>query len=167
MFAEVGEHHFGDFFGERFRDNVTRRPQADNYFLHQVVFGRYLLDRRRGTPQYLAVDGYAEAQRNAHKLSVHVAPIDAFLSSQRDVDAVLLSNVFDWAPPDARDRIAERAVQSLSRGATLLYRHMLASPTLPEPIRLGTRIDEEWGNALCAVERSLLYRRVVVATRSA
>jgi S-adenosylmethionine-diacylglycerol 3-amino-3-carboxypropyl transferase len=162
----VGEHHFGDFFWERFRDALSRRSQHDNYFLHQAVFGRYLLDRPRGTPHYLSIEGYAEAKRNAHKLTVHVASLDAFLPAQREVDAVFLSNVFDWAPPNVQEEIAEHAVASLARGGTLLFRHMLADPALPESVKQSTRIDEEWSRELGALERSLLYRRVIVASRS-
>lgn len=165
MFAQVDEHHFGDFFWERLRDALSKRLQYDNYFLHQVIFGSYLLDRPRGTPRYLSVAGYEEARRNARKLSVHVSSLGEMLPTQRGLDAVLLSNVFDWAP-GTQDQIAEQAVSSLARDGTILYRNMLADPPLPEPVRQCTRIDEEWSRVLCASDRSLLYRRVVVATRS-
>src|SRR6202030_287007 len=65
MFLQVDEHHFGDFFWARFQEAISRQPQHDTYFLHQAVFGRYMLDRPRGTPHYLSALGYEEARRNA------------------------------------------------------------------------------------------------------
>jgi S-adenosylmethionine:diacylglycerol 3-amino-3-carboxypropyl transferase len=165
MFLQVSEHHFGDYFLERFRDALLRRPQSDNYFLHQVLFGHYMLDRPRGVPHYLSASGYAEAKRNVQKLHVHAASLQDLLPAERGLDAAFLSNVFDWAPPPEREVIAERAVASLRRGGALLYRCMLADPPLPEAVRRSMSIDERWGRELCAAERALLYRRVVVATR--
>jgi S-adenosylmethionine-diacylglycerol 3-amino-3-carboxypropyl transferase len=165
MFAQASEHEFGDFFWERFESGLVRLDQRDNYFLHQVLFGRYLgVDR--GTPWYLSPDGYEEARRNAHKLAVIEAGIADYLEGHPGAGAVFLSNVFDWAPPSAQVRIAESTVRSLARGGAFVFRNMLADPPLPEPLRSGVLIHEAWGSALLAVERSLLYRRLVVGTRS-
>jgi S-adenosylmethionine:diacylglycerol 3-amino-3-carboxypropyl transferase len=165
MFAQVSEHHFGDFFWERFQSALRSRSQRDNYFLHQVLFGRYLLDREGGTPFYLSPSGYDEARRNAHKLSVHAQGIEEHLAASEGLDAVFLSNVLDWVDASAQERIAHVAMERLARGAVLLFRHMLADPPLPRAFERDLELDAAWSASLLAAERSLLYRRVAVGRR--
>lgn len=165
MFEQAAEHDFGDFFLERFEACVAARDQRDNYFLHQVLFARYVEGRKRGTPYYLSPAGYEEARRNAHKLTVLTAHIAPVLRDRTDVDAVLLSNVFDWASAREQGVLADAACHATRPRGVVLFRNMLADPPLPEPFRRGLLIDERWGKQLATQERSMLYRRVVVGRR--
>lgn len=160
MFAQAKEHHFGDFFGERFETELVSRPVRNNYFLSQVLFGRYLYGVPGGTPHYLSEAGYASAKRNLHKLTVVAEPLEVCLPRLRSVDAFFLSNVFDWADAAARERIVEAAHACHAPSALFVYRNMLASPPMPQRFAESVEVDASLSQAMEGIERSMLYRSI-------
>jgi S-adenosylmethionine-diacylglycerol 3-amino-3-carboxypropyl transferase len=159
MFARASEHQFGDFFAAQFAAELARSPVYDNYFLHQLVLGHYLLERPRAMPDYLQADAYPRVQRNLAKLSVVPATLADHLSAHDGFDALFLSNVFDWLEGEAREQTAHAVRHALRRGGQLVTRHMLATAELPASLERGlTPLDRELD--LHALERSMLYRAV-------
>ncbi len=160
MFGEVREgFEFGDYFADRFEAEVETRPLAGNYFLSQLLFGRYV-DRPGGMPHYLTPAGFAEAKRNADKLRVACGTLREALPALGRIDAFFLSNVFDWADVEARQAICAAVAKAATPGATLLFRNMLAAPPLPADF--GFAADADRSAALTRLERAMLYRAVTV-----
>jgi S-adenosylmethionine-diacylglycerol 3-amino-3-carboxypropyl transferase len=162
VFDQVSEHDFGEFFLQRLLDEISSRSLRDNYFLSQLLFGEYRFDEPEGVPPYLNQDHYERVRCNLDSLHLHVGSLERFLSGQSGYDAIFLSNVFDWSPPDARERIAEATLRAAAPGAIVLYRQMLAQFPLPRAFVEGLEIDRESSERLTALDRSLLYRSVIV-----
>lgn len=160
MFAQAKEHHFGDFFRERFEVELDTRLVQNNYFLSQLLYGRYLHGVPGGMPHYLSETGYAATKRNLHKLSVIAEPLEVCLPRLQAIDAYFLSNVFDWADAVARERIVEAAYASHAPSALFVYRNMLASPPMPERFAATMEVDARLSRELERIERSMLYRSI-------
>ncbi len=152
IFAHVGEHHFSEFFVERFATEVSRRPAADNPFLHQVLFGRYAPHAR---PHYLTEPGYAEVKRNLHKLRLTSSAVEALPVPRARYDALTLSNLFDWAAAPTARAVCERLRELAEPGARVVVRQMLDDRHLPLSLRAAdTALDA------ANTDRSMLYRRI-------
>jgi S-adenosylmethionine:diacylglycerol 3-amino-3-carboxypropyl transferase len=160
MFAQAREHDFGAFFADQFAAELRAAPMAGNYFLSQLLFGSYLLDHPDGAPHYLSNEGYASARRNLDKLTVVPGSLADFLGEARNVDGFFLSNVFDWASAEERERLAERMLAARRPGARLVYRHMLAEPPLPAAFSGRALLDAPLSAHVRSLERSMLYRAV-------
>ncbi len=161
MFAQAAEHHFGDFFHRQLELELRARLVRSNYFLSQVLYGRYLLERPEGMPAYLSEAGYARAARNASKLVVVAEPLEVALPRLRSIDAFFLSNVFDWADAATRDRIVRAAHAAHAPFARFLFRNMLAETRTPPALDEAVHRDEALEAELRGIERSMLYRAIV------
>jgi S-adenosylmethionine-diacylglycerol 3-amino-3-carboxypropyl transferase len=159
MFARTSEHQFGDFFLSQFAAELARNALYDNYLLHQLLLGHYLLERPLAAPYYLQPDAYPRVQRNLHKLTVVPATLSDALRQQDGFDAFFLSNVFDWLDGDAREQTAGAIVHAARPGAQVVTRHMLASAELPATLERALTAPAE-PRDLSLLERSMLYRAV-------
>jgi len=171
MFEQVGEMDFGEFFFLRFGVEVEQRSLAGNYFLSQLLFGTYWPEHPEGLPAYLTPAGYALAQRNVDKLELVNDSIQRHLEQRQGppYDAYFLSNVFDWQSSIDRIRTTNALLSPgarasmLNEAALLLWRNMLATPSLPAEFLERFRVDRTLSDELSGKERSLLYRAVTVA----
>jgi S-adenosylmethionine:diacylglycerol 3-amino-3-carboxypropyl transferase len=161
LFASTSEHEFGDFFAQRFADEIALRPLSSNYFLSQLLFAEYACPEPDGCPDYMAPEGYERARFALDNLHLHASDIAAHLRGTTGTDAVFLSNVFDWASATAREELA-RAVVDAAPGALVLWRQMLAEFPLPEAFRAHLDIDERQSERLTRLDRSFLYRSITV-----
>lgn len=161
LFAAVREHEFGDFFARRFASEVSTRSLAGNYFLSQLLFEEYAPRETEGCPAYITPEGYSRARAARARLRTHTADLASFLRGAQNIDGIFLSNVFDWAPPEERERLARAIVES-APGAIVLWRQMLAEFPLPEAFRHGLAIDERASARLTDLDRSFLYRSITV-----
>jgi S-adenosylmethionine:diacylglycerol 3-amino-3-carboxypropyl transferase len=164
VFAQVAEHDFARFFARRFREFAETQPLRGNYFLSQLVFGRYLLDEPGGVPPYLTTDGYAVARRNLHKLRVVTGRLEDVLDASAPADAFFLSNVLDWASVEQGERLGAAVVRAARPGAVVLLRHMLGRPGFPASF--AVREDGDAAQAARQVERSFLYGAVSIGWTS-
>jgi S-adenosylmethionine:diacylglycerol 3-amino-3-carboxypropyl transferase len=161
LFANTNEHEFGDFFARRFADEIALRPLSNNYFLSQLLFEEYACPEPDGCPDYLAPEGYERTRHALGNLHLHAVDLAAYLRGATGTDAVILSNVFDWAVPMAREQLA-RAVVDSAPGALVLWRQMLAEFPLPEAFRSQLDIDQRESERLTRLDRSFLYRSITV-----
>jgi S-adenosylmethionine-diacylglycerol 3-amino-3-carboxypropyl transferase len=160
MFEHAQEHDFAAFFTGQFERELATRPVAGNYFLSQLLFGRYVEGHARGFPPYLTPEGYARTRRNIHKLTVRCAPLHVALESAREVDAFFLSNVFDWCTPELMASCARALLPAARQGALILHRNMLNARPLPEALAVRYTHDRQRSAELLSSERSFLYRNV-------
>lgn len=161
--ARSAESKFGEYYAAQIREAIVNRPIADNYFLHQLLVGRYLFDRTDGTPAYLSEDGYSRARRNTHKMQLVNGTVDQSLTVARDIDAFYLSNIFDWGSPARHGGFAEKARKAASAdGAIVLHRSMYGGDRLTPVFGDLLKIRSELSHELAQQERSMLYREVTV-----
>ncbi|MFI6763753.1 DUF3419 family protein [Micromonospora sp. NPDC050417] len=161
--ARSTESKFGDFYASQIEEAIVDRPVADNYFLHQLLAGRYLYDRTDGTPAYLSHDGYSRARRNIHKMQLVNSTIDQCLTEVTDIDAFYLSNIFDWGSPARHGTFVGNARKAASAdGAIVLHRSMYGEDRLTPVFGDNLKICSELSQELVKQERSMLYRAVTV-----
>jgi S-adenosylmethionine:diacylglycerol 3-amino-3-carboxypropyl transferase len=160
IFAHVAEHDFARFFARRFREYGERRLLRANYFLSQIVFGRYEEGAPEGVPPYLTETGYAAARRNLHKLRLVTGRLEDALDGTTTSDAFFLSNVLDWASPEQAARVGTAVVRASRPGAVVLLRHMLGRPGLPPSF--DVRFDAVASREAQEFERSFLYGAVSI-----
>jgi S-adenosylmethionine:diacylglycerol 3-amino-3-carboxypropyl transferase len=159
MFARASEHQFGDFFLSQFAAELAHNAVYDNYLLHQLLLGHYLLERPLAAPYYLQPEAYSTVQRNLHKLTIVPATLVDALRQRDGFDALFLSNVFDWLDGDAREQTAQAILRAARKGAQVVTRHMLASAELPTTLERALTAPRQPLD-LGALERSMLYRAV-------
>lgn len=161
--ARSTESEFGEFYASQITEAITDRPVADNYFLHQLLVGRYLFDRADGTPAYLSEAGYSRARRNIHKMELVNGTVDQCLRTVREIDAFYLSNIFDWGSLTRHGAFPENAREAASAdGAIVLHRSMYGRDRLSSVFGDNLRIRSELSQELMQQERSMLYREVTV-----
>lgn len=162
MFAQAKENDFGAFFAYQFEKELKSKPVANNYFLSQLLFGRYLYSQPEGLPYYLSEAGYAQAKRNLFKLQIVPDALQSFFRTVLGIDAYFLSNVFDWAQTAEREQICAGILHSKSAHAVLMYRNMLSTSALPPSFQQRFYIDEPRSRQLHAMERSMMYQSITV-----
>ncbi len=155
IFAHAVEIDCAAQFARRFLDFAARMPLAGNYFLSQLIFGTYRLERDDGVPPYLTETGYRVVRRNLPKLRRVTGALQDALDPSMQADAFFLSNVLDWTDPALADRIGARVHAAARPGASVLVRHMLGRAGLPSTMR--ARRDPEAEAAALRTERSFLY----------
>lgn len=161
--AKSTEAKFGDFYAAQIKDAIVNRPVADNYFLHQLLTGRYLHDRADGMPAYLTEDGYERARRNIGTMQLVNATVERSLRDVRGIEAFFLSNILDWGGPQQHAALAQAIRDAASPdGAVVLHRSMYGEgqlgPIFGEHIRMRPEIADE----LLEQERSMLYQELCV-----
>lgn len=161
-YADSGESDFADFFAERFKKELSERLIKDNYFLSQLVLGRYLLDQPNGTPHYLSKAGYEEARRNTEKLQLINSTLQDCLKSREGWGAYFLSNVFDWGASKNIRQIAHALMGRSTPGDVLLYRNMYSPTIFPAEFLEIFKVDASLSCEMHSRDRSLLYRHLTV-----
>jgi S-adenosylmethionine-diacylglycerol 3-amino-3-carboxypropyl transferase len=160
LFANVAEHDFAARFTQRFHDYASRVRLRGNYFVSQLLFGRYLLGEPGGVPPYLAESQYPVVRRNLHKLHVVTGKIEDVVGPSSRGDAFFLSNVLDWADPKRAELIGARVRAAARPEAVVLLRHLLGRPGLPSS--LGARRDTATESEALSAERSFLYGAISI-----
>ena len=160
IFAHVAEHDFARFFARRFREYGEKQLFRANYFLSQIVFGRYEDGVPEGVPPYLTEAGYADARRNLHKLRLVTGRLEHALDGAPASDAFFLSNVLDWASPEQAARVGTAVARASRPGAVVLLRHMLGRPGFPPSF--DVRFDAGASRDAQETERSFLYGAISI-----
>jgi len=159
-YARAEEHEFGDLLLPKLMQGLNQYPAARNYFLSQLLLGRYLDPDREGAPHYLSQDGYVAAQRNLHKMRLVNLSIQAMLGQERGIDAFFLSNIFDWGKEVHAREVWDSVLNSAAPGAAFLYRNMYRKSGIfahtPDRIKVNDTLSHDFQ----AQERSMLYRHI-------
>ncbi|MBX3274887.1 MAG: DUF3419 family protein [Sandaracinaceae bacterium] len=155
---------FGEHFADVFARALARWPAGENYFLHQALEGRYL-DRPDGLPPALTREAQAAARaRGLDRLELVHARFDEALDALGGpFDLVQTSNISDWMPVDALERLLERVRARLAPGGAVLARRLNGDHRLADVVGRVLEVDAAASAALLASDRSFFYREVVVA----
>lgn len=152
-------------FAERLERGFTAHPARTNYFLWQLLLGRYPPDEA-GLPAYLREPTYGRIAAHADRLRLCCAPLDAHLEQvpAASYDKVTLSNAFEWFPEEQLVGVFSALARATSQGGRIVLRHLLA--VTPLPAGLGLSEEESVSDELTKAERSFLYQRVSLYHRA-
>ena len=164
--AQFFEHVENPSFARYFRDlaerAITELPVSSNYFLHQMLAGRYPVEEPNGVPPYLSEPGAASVASARERLELVDGSVTAHLRTRapRSVHAFALSNICEWMTPPDVEALFSEVLRTAAPGARLVYRNFVGWTDLPDRCE---RIipDHELSARLSREDRSLVQRRVV------
>lgn len=163
FFAHVGRTNFAEHFLRLANHALTEVPVGDNYFLHQMLSGRYPTEHAEGVPPYLGERAFSERTRRSGLLRLVDGSVTDYLRTlpEKSVDAFALSNVCEWLDPGQVSELFSEVERTARPGARVVYRNFVGWTDLPESC---TRLEEDraLGVALMQCERSVVQSRVVV-----
>jgi S-adenosylmethionine-diacylglycerol 3-amino-3-carboxypropyl transferase len=164
FFLNVENPSFARHFLELARHALTEVPVASNYFLHQMLTGRYPAGVPEGVPPYLSEAGAAAVAAGRARLSAADADVASFLRAQpaRSVSCFALSNVCEWLDPDEIDELFEQVARTATRGARLCFRNFVGWTEVPARWRSVVVEDRAAGERMMPRDRSVVQRRIAV-----
>jgi S-adenosylmethionine-diacylglycerol 3-amino-3-carboxypropyl transferase len=168
FFARAGLTSFAAHFRALADRTITDVPVRDNYFLHEMLTGRYLVDAPDGVPPYLGEDGARTIAAGGGALRLVDGGMTAHLRTLPDasVDGFALSNICEWLPAAEIHALFAEVERTAAPGARVVFRNFVGWTDVPAAC---ARIvpDEAHGAALMAGERSAVqYRAVVCRVRA-
>ncbi len=162
FFAHVENPSFALHFRRLTEHALTELPASSNYFLHQMLTGRYPAEEPDGVPPYLSTAGAMIVAASEHRLHLVDGGMTEYLRSRpaASVHGFALSNICEWMTPPDVDALFREVVRTAAPGARLVYRNFVGWTDLP---RGCERIvpDEALSARLSREDRSLMQRRVV------
>jgi S-adenosylmethionine-diacylglycerol 3-amino-3-carboxypropyl transferase len=160
--AEEGE------VAEAWRKKIDRAftdiPIRHNYFLSQMLWGRYL-PGEESLPPYLREGVFERVRAKAPTLRWVTQDPIAFLAASRPshFSKMTLSNAFEWLSVDQCKEAFDALVHALAPGGRAVLRHLVS--ICPPPVGAMIREDEALSQELTQQERAFLYTRVSVYNR--
>lgn len=157
FFAQVEDPTFAGHFHRVAEHTLTRLPVRDNYFLHQLLTGRFAPGH---PPPYL--------RRRLPDLTERLALVDGgftdYLRTRPDasIGAYALSNICEWLTAAEIDELFGQIVRTARPGARLAFRNFVGWTEVPDRWRTVVHEDRELGEELIRSDRSLCQRRIAV-----
>lgn len=161
------EHAQLDSFAEHFRKLADHAlcdiPTIDNYFLHEMLTGRYPVERQNGVPPYLSCAGARSiAEGRGSLLLVDAAFTDHLRTlPARSVDCFALSNICEWMQADEIRELFLEVERTAAPGARVVFRNFVGHTVMPAGLT-RLREDKALGEALTRTDRSVVQARIVV-----
>jgi len=141
---------------------ITELPVSSNYFLHQMLAGRYPVEEPDGVPPYLSEHGAAAVASERERLVLVDGSVTAYLGARapHSVHVFALSNICEWMTPPDVDALFRQVLRTAAPGARLVYRNFVGWTDLPGWCE---RIvpDHDLSARLSREDRSLMQRRAV------
>lgn len=164
--AQFFEHVENPSFARHFRGlaerAITDLPVSSNYFLHQMLAGRYPVEEPGGVPPYLSAPGAASIASTRDRLTLVDGAMTTYLRSRpaASVQVFALSNICEWMTPPEVDALFREVLRTAAPGARLVYRNFVGWTELPAWCeRIAP--DHDLSARLSREDRSLMQRRVV------
>jgi S-adenosylmethionine-diacylglycerol 3-amino-3-carboxypropyl transferase len=161
------EHAEGvDSFGAHFTGLASHvigdLPARTNYFLAQILLGRYLDETQ--VPLYLRPEHHATIRRRLARVRPVTADVSHALAAlpDRSVDCLALSNVFEYSPADLFERGRREVCRVARPGARIALRNLLAPRRLADDPAFA--VDRGLSERLRLADRGFIYSRFEAAT---
>jgi S-adenosylmethionine-diacylglycerol 3-amino-3-carboxypropyl transferase len=164
FFAHVDNASFAAHFRALAERALTELPARDNYFLHEMLTGRYPVGEPNGAPPYLTPQGLTRTAEAADMLSLADGSMTAYLRScrPRSIDGFALSNIAEWLDAGALDTLLSEVVRTARPGARVVFRNFVGWTDVPDRWR-GMIVERPgYGERLMRRDRSLVQHRAVV-----
>jgi S-adenosylmethionine-diacylglycerol 3-amino-3-carboxypropyl transferase len=164
FFAHVENPSFARHFRVLAERTLTELPTRDNYFLHEMLTGRYPVREPLGVPPYLSAGGMTRAADGAQTLALVDGSMTAYLRSchSRSIDGFALSNIGEWLDDRAVDTLFGEVARTARPGARVVFRNFVGWTDVPDRW-CGVILQRPGdGEQLIRRDRSLVQHRVVV-----
>ena len=162
FFAHVENPSFARHFRRLAEHALTDLPVRDNYFLHQMLTGRYPVEVAGGVPPYLSEEGAAAVAAGRGRLTLVDGGMTGYLRgcAGASVHGFALSNICEWMAPHEIDALFREVLRTAAPGARLVLRNFVGWTELPA---CAARVapDPALGERLSREDRSVVQRRVV------
>jgi len=162
FFAQVENPSFARHFRRLAEHAITDLPVRDNYFLHEMLTGRYPADVPGGVPPYLSADGAARVAADRERLTLVDGGVTAYLRTRADrsVHGFALSNVCEWMSPGEVESLFREVLRTAAPAARLVFRNFVGWTELPAACARVVP-DEGLSARLSHADRSVVQARVV------
>lgn len=153
---------FGTHFTRLAEHVLTDLPARSNYFLAQMLLGRYVDETC--VPAYLRPEHFPIIRARLDRLRPVTADVSDALATlpARSVDALALSNVFEYSAPQVFES-AKREIRRIAKsGARIALRNLLARRRLADDPAF--EVDDELSERLRLADRGFIYSRFEAAT---
>ncbi|CAN5823076.1 hypothetical protein BH24ACT2_BH24ACT2_13520 [soil metagenome] len=164
FFRHVDNPSFPRHFRTLAQRTLTDVPIATNYFVHQMLTGRYPRGVEGGLPPYLdpaLAPGLAGGP--GRLILVDGAFVDHLRSlPDASVDGFALSNICEWLDTEQTDELFAEVVRTARPGARLVFRNFVGWTEVPTRWRDTVVEDRGRGEALSHCDRSAVQRRLAV-----
>ena len=164
FFAHVENPSFARHFRHLAERALTELPARDNYFLHEMLTGRYPVREPLGVPPYLSPRGAARAADAERTLSLVDGSMTTYLRScpPRSIDGFSLSNICEWLAEHELDTLFSEIARTARPGARVIFRNFVGWTDIPERWRTAIVERPGYGERLIQRDRSLVQHRAVV-----
>jgi S-adenosylmethionine-diacylglycerol 3-amino-3-carboxypropyl transferase len=165
-FIHAEMHSFGRHFTRLAEHAVADLPARPNYFLAQILLGRYLNEDT--VPEYLRQRNFETIRHRLDRIAAVTADIGAAVETlgPQSVDCFALSNVFEYSPRALFERTCDALALAARPGARFALRNLLAPrrladcPAFHVDAALSTRLrDADRGFIYCGFEAATLAKR--------
>ena len=164
FFAHIENPSFARHFRRLAERGLTDLPTRDNYFLHEMLTGKYPVGEPLGVPPYLTARGVARVGDASRTLSLVDGSMTAYLQSleSRSIDGFALSNIAEWLDEGELDRLFAEVARTARPGARVIFRNFVGWTEVPERWRNVIVERPGYGERLIQRDRSLVQHRAVV-----
>ena len=163
FFAHANLTSFAQHFRERAEHALCNVPAASNYFLHEMLTGRYPVEQPQGVPPYLSTPGAGAVARRRDALLLVDAGMTEHLRTlpAQSVDCFALSNICEWMAPDEIRGLFIEVKRVATRGARVVVRNFVGYTDLAAVAPFLVE-DRDLGVALIRGDRSVVQARIAV-----
>jgi S-adenosylmethionine-diacylglycerol 3-amino-3-carboxypropyl transferase len=164
FFAHIDNPSFARHFRHLAERALTEMPARDNYFLHEMLTGRYPVGEVDGVPPYLTSQGGARVADAPETLRLVDGSVTEFLRTcpASSVNGFALSNIAEWLDEGEREALFGEVARTARPGARVVFRNFVGWTDVPERWRTVLVEWPRYGEALIQRDRSMVQRRVVV-----
>lgn len=164
FFEHVENRSFARHFRQLAERTLTELPARDNYFLHEMLTGRYPIGEPQGVPPYLSTRGVARAADAIQTLHLVDGSLTEYLRScaPRSIDGFALSNIGEWLDQRGLDELFTQIARTARPGARLVFRNFVGWTDVPDRWRNLIVERPGYGERLMRRDRSLVQHRAVV-----
>jgi S-adenosylmethionine-diacylglycerol 3-amino-3-carboxypropyl transferase len=161
-FAQTEASDFGRHFTRLAEHAVADLPARSNYFLAQILLGRYV--DAQSVPEYLRPENHETIRARLDRVTTVTADIAEALAAMpsRSIDAFALSNVFEYSPRTVFESSCAEIARVARPGARLALRNLFAPRRLGE--QPGFRVDAALSKRLRDADRGFIYSAFEAAT---
>lgn len=164
FFDHIENRSFAQHFRRLAEHALTEIPARSNYFLHEMLTGRYPVQESDGVPAYLTRTSVARAADAAERLTLVDGSMTSYLRGEADrsIDGFALSNICEWLNPRQIEELFAEIARTATIGARVVVRNFVGWTDIPERWR-GVIVERRgYGERLIQRDRSLVQHRVVI-----
>jgi S-adenosylmethionine-diacylglycerol 3-amino-3-carboxypropyl transferase len=150
-------------FLERTRHVFEDLPTRGNWFVHYILTGEYDADERL-LPPYLLEENHPRLRAALDRVTIVNDALEDYLPcvEANRFSKFYLSDVFEYVPEDAAERLLREIWRVGRPGGVLSYRNLLAPRSRPSSMATMLEPDEHLARRCNLEDRSFVYTRHVV-----